>query len=667
MYADVPRSAGDGASELTRASSKASVRSSTIRPLLFEAASASANPSTIDVRMRARALDRDVEANGGLTEGLRIAARRFRECELDDDHRSIEHRRSLSRQPNGPQEETVFGLPPRAPGVSAVPPARALPMNDAPEEVPLGARGPMTGLLLADRYRIGRLLGEGGMGYVYEALHLAIDKRFAVKVLAQELCNHPAHVERFLREARTTSKIDHDNVVEISDSGPTPDGSVFFVMEYLQGEDLGALIEREGPQTWERTRHLMLQLCEALSAAHAHGVVHRDIKPQNCFRTTRRRDPDFLKVLDFGIAKLLGEEHMAGKKLTRSGQIFGTPEYMSPEQIRGMPADPRMDVYAAGVIMYELLIGRTPFEGETALDVLTKHIHDPIPALGAALVGSVRAKQIDAVIAGALAKDPSRRFQSAEELASAIVAVEAAGATQKVVEPSLDGMPATLAGVRRVGARSKIVVAAVTSAVAAMLAAVALFVVPSLLKQRESSREGDASSIDVGEEVVTQADAPEPTPAPVVASLGEPASSPLPSPVVGAPPTQPPHTDDEVVVAHAAVPREPPSTPAVDVVPKPKPSLGPKTSQKDVEAEARRLTKMCMQVDGEKWKKDETVAVTLTLEAKSGKVGTVRAQHSAGADRIAGCVVKRLSKAIDGTFARGRVGAHYKFKLPRPS
>lgn len=284
------------------------------------------------------------------------------------------------------------------------------------------------------------------MGLVYEARHLGIDKRVAVKVLAQELCTQQVQVERFVREAQTVSRIDHENVVEISDFGIAPNGSVYFVMEYLHGEDLGSLISREGAQPWDRVCRIMLQLCAALSAAHAQGVVHRDIKPQNCFLTVRRGQSDFVKVLDFGIAKLLGDEHRTGRKLTRSGQIFGTPEYMSPEQVRGLPADPRMDVYAAGVILFELLTGRTPYEGDAPLEVLAKHLRDPVPAVGSLRIGLSTPRGVDDVVRKALAKDVSLRYSSAAALAEAILAC--GGNTRPVVSGPAR-IPARLeAGVR---------------------------------------------------------------------------------------------------------------------------------------------------------------------------------------------------------------------------
>jgi serine/threonine-protein kinase len=533
------------------------------------------------------------------------------------------------------------------------------------------ARGPMTGAILADRYRVGRLIGEGGMGYVYEAVHLAIEKRFAIKVLAEEMCSHPSHVERFLREARTTSKLDHENIVDISDCGPTGTGSVFFVMEYLDGEDLGTLIDREAPLSWERARHLILQLCDALTSAHAQGVVHRDIKPQNCFRTTRRRDPDFLKVLDFGIAKLLGEEHASGRKLTRTGQIFGTPEYMSPEQIRGMPADPRMDVYAAGVIMYELLVGKTPFVGEAPLEVLAKHIHDPVPAIAGARVEAGLAAQIDAVIARALAKDASLRFQSSEELAAAIIAVDTAGATQRTPSPTTaDKAPSTLAGMRRPEHRTSSLALILVFAAAILLSGVAFVAAPRWFGSAERAADNAVySDAGAGTGVPVPVSVPAggsaiPSAIPSVrepsATDTEPASEASLSLVDPSRPTHPVRDVRPVDApqAAAAAPKDvdkpitrPPSPPS------PTASLKPAPTNAEVEKRVRAaLAGSCVRVDLMKWDASETVRVNFTLQRKSAKVTKVSAKHSRSEDKIAACVASKVGAL---RFPEGRETGSY--------
>ncbi|MBC8071839.1 MAG: serine/threonine protein kinase [Deltaproteobacteria bacterium] len=356
----------------------------------------------------------------------------------------------MSRSPHERAEHTVIGMPP-APHADA----RA-PIDDPLEHAEtVIARAParpeinregfssrfgegfdaapdgLTGMTLAGRYRLVRVLGEGGMGRIYEALEVGTQARLAVKVLADELCGDPRQVQRFIREAKTASRIESDHVVAISDSGVTPTGAVYFAMELLEGEDLATTIHRDGPMPWSRVRHIMLQLCAALGSAHACQVVHRDIKPHNCFRITRRGDTDFVKVFDFGIAKLLGEHD--GSQLTRTGQIFGTPEYMSPEQIRGEPVDPRMDVYAAGVILFELLCARPPFESDDPLTVISRHLAEPVPDVVRLRRGLATPPGLGEVISRALAKDLASRYPSAEAFAQAIAALvipEPRGKTQ---------------------------------------------------------------------------------------------------------------------------------------------------------------------------------------------------------------------------------------------
>ena len=219
-----------------------------------------------------------------------------------------------------------------------------------------GRAGNLEGTLFAGRYRLGRRLGEGGMAVVYEADHAALDRRVAVKILADEFTANPDRVERFLREARTASRIRHPNVVEVTDCGIAENGKVYFVMDCLDGADLGTLLEKKGRVTWQHAVAITLQICEALDAAHAIGIIHRDIKPDNCFLSRQPGGGSCIKVLDFGIAKLV-EEDPSARKLTQTGQIFGTPHYMAPEQARSSVVDHRVDLYAAAAIQYELLTG----------------------------------------------------------------------------------------------------------------------------------------------------------------------------------------------------------------------------------------------------------------------------------------------------------------------
>ncbi|PRP97367.1 serine/threonine protein kinase [Enhygromyxa salina] len=291
----------------------------------------------------------------------------------------------------------------------------------------------LTGTVLAGRYRVLRPIGAGGMGTVYLGEHTTIGKKFAIKVLDREVAQRPDLRERFLREARSTSLISHPNVIEISDFGDTPDGSVFFVMEYLEGEDLRVLLKREKRIEWARVRHLIVQVCRALGSAHAAGVIHRDMKPDNCFRVTRGGDPDFIKVLDFGIAKAQNDE----LGLTKTGMIFGTARYMAPEQAMGNSGHPSVDIYAVGIIMYELLCGRAPFRGKNFGEVLTKHMYNaPKPPRARAPDAGIP-PEAEAIVLKALQKDPALRFHSMAELIGAIEAVGTGAAAVGVVDEGL--------------------------------------------------------------------------------------------------------------------------------------------------------------------------------------------------------------------------------------
>ncbi|MBA3818215.1 MAG: protein kinase [Deltaproteobacteria bacterium] len=262
------------------------------------------------------------------------------------------------------------------------------------------------------RYRVIELIGEGGMGKVYLAEHVEIGKRVALKVLHPSYSRMPDLVERFRREARAASKIGHPNIVDVTDSGTTGDGSVYFVMEFLEGVELGSIIEREGAIEVARCLRIASQICRALAAAHAQGIVHRDLKPENVFLITRDGATDVVKVLDFGIAKTTEAEAARERRLTSPGMAMGTPEYMSPEQAAGRPADARCDVYALGAIIYEMVTGNAPYSGENFMEILTKKAtQDPPPP------SSVRqglSQTVSDLVMSAMARDPDDRPQTME-------------------------------------------------------------------------------------------------------------------------------------------------------------------------------------------------------------------------------------------------------------
>jgi serine/threonine-protein kinase len=285
---------------------------------------------------------------------------------------------------------------------------------------------PLLGKTVADRYLIVRKLGEGGMGSVYLATHTILEKQVALKVLHGEFARKPDLVERFIQEAKAASRIRHENVIDISDFGTTPEGQVFFAMELLQGHDLHDEVTRAKMSgrllPWSRSKKIFLQICAALSAAHAKGIVHRDLKPENVYLVDFLGDPDFVKLLDFGIAKLAeGEGAEGGRKLTKTGMLFGTPEYMSPEQARGEQVDHRVDIYAMGCILFQLVTGKVPFAADNFMGVLSMHLTEQPPTVAPETLDSIGApRAIADVIDRALEKDRNTRWQTIDEFAAAI-------------------------------------------------------------------------------------------------------------------------------------------------------------------------------------------------------------------------------------------------------
>jgi eukaryotic-like serine/threonine-protein kinase len=287
---------------------------------------------------------------------------------------------------------------------------------------------PLVGTTVAGRYKVIRLLGEGGMGQVYLAEHSAIEKRIALKVLRAEYAHKGEIVTRFQQEAISASRIKHPNVLDVFDFGQLENGCFYLAMEFLEGNDLADELTRLRVLPPPRAIPIAMQICRALSAAHAKGVVHRDMKPENVFLQRTGDGEEIVKIVDFGIAQLKPstEEAQAQstkhRRLTRTGMIFGTPEYMAPEQASGKHADLRCDVYAVGIILFELFTGAVPFTGETFLGVLTKHLNDAPPSMRAVYPDLQLSDELEAVVQRALAKDPNYRFQNMNELAAALAA-----------------------------------------------------------------------------------------------------------------------------------------------------------------------------------------------------------------------------------------------------
>lgn len=238
----------------------------------------------------------------------------------------------------------------------------------------------LIGQTLGGRYLVTSLIGSGGMGAVYRAEHIQLQKPVALKVLNAEMAQHREAALRFEREAMVSARIMHPHVVSANDSGRLPDGSLYLVLEFVQGRSLRQLIEQEGRLPIPRAVAIAGQIAEALAAAHAAEIVHRDLKPGNVMLLARESNAEFVKVLDFGLARVVGQPS-SGEALTRTGAVFGTPEYMSPEQARGEVVDHRADLYALGVILYELLTGKPPFQAQELVAVLIKHLQEAPPPL----------------------------------------------------------------------------------------------------------------------------------------------------------------------------------------------------------------------------------------------------------------------------------------------
>jgi serine/threonine protein kinase len=260
-------------------------------------------------------------------------------------------------------------------------------------------------------YQIGHLLGEGGMGVVYAGTHPEIGKRVAIKVLTPHAAQHPDLIRRFKEEARAVNKIRHPNIIDIFAFNQLPDGRHYFVMEYLEGESLTARLERGGMEFAEM-RRLLGQICSALEAAHEEGVVHRDLKPDNIWVAAQPRSESRIKLLDFGIAKL--SDHPPSVKTTQAGVSLGTPHYMPPEQGMGRPVDHRADIYALGVVLYQIFAGALPFEGTTTHEIVLKHVTEvpPPPSSHRPIAPAA----MERIILDCLEKAPERRPQSVRAL-----------------------------------------------------------------------------------------------------------------------------------------------------------------------------------------------------------------------------------------------------------
>ncbi|HVV87548.1 MAG TPA: serine/threonine-protein kinase, partial [Kofleriaceae bacterium] len=273
------------------------------------------------------------------------------------------------------------------------------------------------GRIVDGRYRVIELIGRGGMGVVYKVEHLRMGKIAAMKVLHRDLAEDPEVGHRFEREAAAVSRLDHPNTVHVFDFG-TAGGALYLIMEYVRGADLSRLVDRDGPMPFSRAAPLLIQILGALSEAHELGIVHRDLKPENVLLTRSTGGRDYAKVLDFGLAKMVGPG--AQPDVSERAQIVGTPYFMAPEQIRGDEVDPRTDVYSLGATMYRLLTGTHPYQAKTAIGVLTKHLTSELEPPSQRAPAAGLSPAIDAIVRKAMAKDPADRWPSAAAMAAAL-------------------------------------------------------------------------------------------------------------------------------------------------------------------------------------------------------------------------------------------------------
>lgn len=287
-------------------------------------------------------------------------------------------------------------------------------------------------MTLVGRYRIDQLVGKGGMGRVYLATQLPLNRPVAVKILSPEFQKKdPQFPRRFFLEAATAAQLNHPNTITVFDYGETEEGELFIAMEYLPGRPLSRAIASDGPFSADRALHIAMQIVRALREAHQKGIVHRDLKPGNIMLMTEGDDLDYAKVLDFGLVKLIDTDASQHHKLydqlpnsseeevgelTRAGMFLGSPKYMSPEQIESRPIDPRTDIYSLGVIMFQMLAGRVPFRGNTGVEIIFKHVNQPVPAIHEINPEADAPPELERLIVRCLEKRPEGRPASMADL-----------------------------------------------------------------------------------------------------------------------------------------------------------------------------------------------------------------------------------------------------------
>ena len=358
------------------------------------------------------------------------------------------------------------------------------------------AEDSLIGLALDNKYRIVRVIGRGGMGVVYEAEHTTLGKRVAIKLMLEKYTGDSEAVARFTREALAASRIGNPHIIDVMDIGTAPDGRSFVVMELLSGSPLSKIIEDGGPMPPPRAISIMRQVLKAVGAAHAKGIVHRDLKPDNIFILDHDSSADFVKLLDFGISKMIDPDlQVAATKLTTTGVVMGTPLYMAPEQAMGVEIDHLADVYACGVIMYELLAGKPPFDGATYAVLVAKLLTQEPPFLTEYRPGL--SPKLVAAVHRALEKDPAKRFQSADAFSAGLPMPNSASAVELATTQASGGRARAMPVVRPGGPRRRWPVLAASVAMLAGIATATAIIMAQNKKPPPSTTEtNEAAKVD---------------------------------------------------------------------------------------------------------------------------------------------------------------------------
>lgn len=388
--------------------------------------------------------------------------------------------------------------------------------HDGAALVPL-ARDPMIGTCLMAKYDIIDVIGHGGMGVVYKGRQVLMERTVAIKMLQSQHIADSQSVQRFLREGKATCRMNHPNIITVYDFGITPQsGQPFIVMDYLQGISLADQIKNDGQVSVERSINILTQATDALDHAHRAGVLHRDLKPSNIMLIDYEGEKDYVKIVDFGVAQLIG----AGgeqQRLTQMGEVCGSPVYMSPEQCQGLELDARSDIYSMGIVIYETLTGCLPILGKTMVETMSKHISEMPPRFKDSRPDLYIPERIEAVVFKAMAKDPANRHQTMAELCRDLdTAIPKAGKSQilRTDFPTMPGEEKSTAG----GGKKGLIIAAVAACLL-LVAGIAGF---TLMGRKETPKTATP--------VVTPANTATTTPTPATTATTAPATTTTPSP-----------------------------------------------------------------------------------------------------------------------------------------